>query len=289
MCRGQQSSLRPTTQPGDCPFATPSRTPWFLRTWSPAGDGSGTASETEPMHNATSGLACVRDPRILTAVFYGLLPIVGIPVFGWDWRSVLLLYWFENVTAGLLNVVSMIRTKRVQPEGEAPMTFNDSTKPASRSGLVLFFIAHYGIFTLVHGIFVLLICAGVFNFLGGSIVGKGLFGDLSLVNWRGILLIWFGGTVMQLIALLLTRADRLPLPANCSGSPTRESSSCTSPCSAASGSSRSSAGHPRRRSCSHCCTSCSTWPRSSSNEEKSMQLFRRMSACRVQLIRLICE
>ena len=90
------------------------------------------------------------------------------------------------------------------------MTFNDSTKPASRSGLVLFFIAHYGIFTLVHGIFVLLICAGVFNFLGGSIVGKGLFGDLSLVNWRGILLIWFGGTVVQLIALLLTRPDRLP-------------------------------------------------------------------------------
>lgn len=152
---------------------------------------------------------CV-TPRILTAVFYGLLPIVSILVFGWDWRSVLLLYWFENVTAGLLNVVSMIRTKRVQPEGEAPMTFNDSTKPASRSGLVLFFIAHYGIFTLVHGIFVLLICAGVFNFLGGSIVGKSLFGDLSLVNWRGILLIWFGGTVVQLIALLLTRPDRLP-------------------------------------------------------------------------------
>lgn len=152
---------------------------------------------------------CV-TPRILSALIYGLLPIVGILVFGWDWRSVLLLYWFENVTAGLLNVVSMIRTKRVQAEGEAPMTFNESTKPASRTGLVLFFIAHYGIFTLVHGVFVLMICAGAFGFLGGSIVGKGLFGDLTLVNWRGILLIWAMGSVMQLIASFLTPADRLP-------------------------------------------------------------------------------
>lgn len=77
----------------------------------------------------------------LDLALYVGLPLVGLFVWGWDWRPIVLLYWLENVTIGGLTFISLERRRR----GGAP---SGGMPP-------FFFLAHYGIFTFVHGVFVI--------------------------------------------------------------------------------------------------------------------------------------
>jgi len=94
------------------------------------------ASAPSPMRWA--GLA-------LDVVLYLALPLVGLLAWGWDWRPVVLLYWLENVTIGGTVFIALVRRAR-GPEGQGGF-------PA------MFFLMHYGIFTLVHGLFVIVLIA----------------------------------------------------------------------------------------------------------------------------------
>ncbi|QEO08860.1 DUF6498-containing protein [Protaetiibacter larvae] len=78
----------------------------------------------------------------LDVALYLVLPLVGLFVWGWDWRPIVLLYWLENVTIG---GVTFITLRRRAAAGE-PVGM-----PAS------FFVMHYGIFTFVHGVFVIVL------------------------------------------------------------------------------------------------------------------------------------
>ncbi len=77
----------------------------------------------------------------LDAALYLALPLLGLFVWGWDWRPIVLLYWLENVTIGGSVFISLVRRARGGEGVQAGL-------PAS------FFLLHYGIFTFVHGIFV---------------------------------------------------------------------------------------------------------------------------------------
>ena len=72
-----------------------------------------------------------------------LIPLVGVVAFGWDVLSVLAMYWLENCVVGLLNI------GRMAFAGGAP-----ASGPASKIALIPFFTIHYGIFWVVHGVFV---------------------------------------------------------------------------------------------------------------------------------------
>lgn len=151
--------------------------------------------------------------RIATFVGYVVVPVVGILFFGWDWRSLILLYWLENITVGLRNAISMARTERTADPG-ASGRFTVNGRPAesaSKPFLVLFFVFHYGLFTLVHGVFVMIIV-----FAGGF----GLFGEAESTGidavggeWLGlggILLVWGIASVVQIIADLFVPRASLP-------------------------------------------------------------------------------
>ena len=72
--------------------------------------------------------------------------------FGWKVFPLLLLFWFENLIIGAFNVVKMI------------LASPDSRKSwAAKLFLVPFFSVHYGIFTLVHGVFVIALFGGQFR------------------------------------------------------------------------------------------------------------------------------
>lgn len=125
-----------------------------------------------------------------------MLPIVGILFFGWDWRAVIVLYWQENVTLGLRNVIAMIRTDRLSDPGQRAVAVNNmpATSAAAKPMVIVFFVLHYGIFTLVHGVFVFLIVLGMFapfRGAGGGAGGPGGFGtfDSGSMGWGGILLV----------------------------------------------------------------------------------------------------
>src|SRR5262249_10851861 len=94
--------------------------------------------------------------------------------FGWSVFEVLFLYWFENVAIGVTHTIRLFISTKTNAVA-------DGRETAS------FFAMHYGIFTFVHGIFVI-------TFFG--IVGRGLWGlepafagaVLAMIGWQVIFL-----------------------------------------------------------------------------------------------------
>jgi len=71
-----------------------------------------------------------------------LIPFVGIFLFDWDVRYIVLLYWFENLIAGFYNILKMALLKADQAADNAGKFF-----------IIPFFCVHYGGFCAVHGLF----------------------------------------------------------------------------------------------------------------------------------------
>ena len=88
-----------------------------------------------------------------------LVPLAGVLFFGWSTFATLLLFWVENVIVGGFNVLRMLWA---QPDN--PLIW------VAKAGTIPFFIIHYGLFTTVHGVFVLISSD---NRPGGQ--GMGLF------------------------------------------------------------------------------------------------------------------
>lgn len=146
--------------------------------------------------------------RVLTLVAYTALPLVGVLWLGWDWREIVLLYWLENISLGAAMFVTLLRTARATPvaspapaatpEAPAETTTGDATEPdpttqhpAAGIMLAFFFSVHYGMFTLVHGIFVYALITGG--------LGPTTESDRPL-NLGGVLLVWAIGGAVQVVA-----------------------------------------------------------------------------------------
>jgi len=99
------------------------------------------------IYRATSSPLAI---ALLVAV--NLIPLVGAVFWGWNVYTLLILYWIENGIVGVFNVLKMALAQGpVDTRAGAP----EMVKTASRFTLIPFFILHYGIFWLVHGVFVL--------------------------------------------------------------------------------------------------------------------------------------
>jgi uncharacterized protein DUF6498 len=136
------------------------------------------------------------------------IPIVGVLFFGWSLITILVLYWVENGIVGFWNIPKIAlaqgalvprlpemplsaaraatlsdeqaaslqeawqRARELQAQGltaagSAPVLTRLSVVP--RAGLAIFFLVHYGIFWVVHGIFVFTL--PLFSEFGGSPFG----------------------------------------------------------------------------------------------------------------------
>jgi hypothetical protein len=148
--------------------------------------------------------------RLLSFVAYVALPLVGVLLLGWDWREVVLLYWFENISIGLAMVVTLWRTAHAPAATQTPTpdiaqatTPTPNTQnmegPVAGTFLAGFFAMHYGMFTLVHGVFVLLLVGGIMAPVESA----------SPINWWGVLVVWVIGTAVQLQAAIVGPLPRL--------------------------------------------------------------------------------
>jgi hypothetical protein len=88
-------------------------------------------------------------PAVLLLVSANLVPLVGALFFAWDVRTILIMYWLENGIVGALNIVRILAAR-----GSGGTL---KLGPKSRAGLAAFFTAHYGIFWVVHGAFVMVL------------------------------------------------------------------------------------------------------------------------------------
>lgn len=106
-----------------------------------------------------------------------LIPLLGALLWGWSVFDIVVLYWVENVIVGLINAVRMML---ISNKGDGGAAFLEKGFSAG------FFLVHYGIFTVVHGVF-------VFSLLGGGFPGNGQKAD------PGVLFDKLGWAVLALI------------------------------------------------------------------------------------------
>ncbi len=91
-------------------------------------------------------------PSVFVLIGANLVPLYGVLFLGWQVFPVILLFWIENVIIGGLNVLKMVFA--------AP---TNTIKWLGKVVLIPFFCVHYGMFTFIHGIFVLGLFGGAFR------------------------------------------------------------------------------------------------------------------------------
>jgi hypothetical protein len=89
---------------------------------------------------------------VIAIVLVNLVPIYGVLFMGWQVFPVMLLFWIENVIIGVSNVLKMLLASPGNVGQWVAKVF-----------MIPFFCVHYGIFTLVHGIFVLILFGGFYK------------------------------------------------------------------------------------------------------------------------------
>jgi hypothetical protein len=116
----------------------------------------------------------------IALVVANAIPLVGVAFFGWSLWTILVLYWVENGIVGFWTVPKILMARgsligdvgklasvgfgRLANGGSRALGLAASAMPAGevesaatgclRVPLTLFFLVHYGLFWLVHGLFV---------------------------------------------------------------------------------------------------------------------------------------
>jgi uncharacterized protein DUF6498 len=90
-----------------------------------------------------------------------LIPIYGVLVHDWAIFPLILLYWLENLWLGVLQMVRLILLPTLEGLSAGKML-------AGKLFLVPFFAVHYGMFCMIHGVFVFAIFRGDDGGFGSS-------------------------------------------------------------------------------------------------------------------------
>ena len=90
-------------------------------------------------------------------VITNLIPLGGVLFLGWDLLLVLALYWAENGVVGVINVLKILMAEGTGTPDSGTVRWTMNGRPMqtmTRLGTAGFFCLHYGIFWIVHGVFV---------------------------------------------------------------------------------------------------------------------------------------
>jgi hypothetical protein len=98
------------------------------------------------------GAAELERPSVIFLLLANLVPLYGVLFLRWEIFPLLVLFWLENVIVGVFNVFKMILASPAQP-----VTW------LAKVAAIPFFCIHYGLFTMVHGIFVFAVFGGIFT------------------------------------------------------------------------------------------------------------------------------
>lgn len=103
-----------------------------------------------------------------------LVPLAGVLFLGWSLWTILAIYWVENGIVGLWNIPKILLAEGTFLPGRLGVGYRtwaiNPMPPAGRAAMAVFFLVHYGLFWLVHGVFVLVLP----SFVGlGSLAATG--------------------------------------------------------------------------------------------------------------------
>ncbi len=108
---------------------------------------------------------------VLFIVVANSIPIIGVVISGWNPYTLLLIYWGESLIIGIFNLLKMFISGLID---NGKFSMSDFNKTA---GLCAFFIVHYGMFMLVHGIFIV-----IFMFLSLAKNAKSAGGSTAFLS-----------------------------------------------------------------------------------------------------------
>lgn len=103
---------------------------------------------------------------IWALIFANAIPIFGALFFSWDIGLILVVYWMENVIVGFYNVIKMWMAKPDFPI--AAVAKSKASMLPGKVFIICFFIFHFGMFCMVHGVFVYVMSQGVESGFGLS-------------------------------------------------------------------------------------------------------------------------
>jgi hypothetical protein len=114
-----------------------------------------------------------QKPSVVALLLANLAPVFGVLFLHWEVFPLMFLFWSENVIVGAFNVLKMLFAAPENPLAWAGKMF-----------LIPFFCVHYGMFTLVHGIFVVVLFGGGMH-PGAGFPGPGTFWRIMQENHLG--------------------------------------------------------------------------------------------------------
>jgi hypothetical protein len=94
-------------------------------------------------------LRALSHPIVLVGLLVDLMPIYGVLTWGWSAVPLVMLYWMENVVAGVMTIPRLIISGASY----------GAIGLLAGAGLSLFFTFHYGLFCAVHGTFLIVFAA----------------------------------------------------------------------------------------------------------------------------------
>ena len=115
-----------------------------------------TAPSPAPGSTATRGTAI-----FLIAVNF--IPLAGVMFWNWSLFQIVALYWLENLIIGVINLLKMLVSSpdaaafslaNTSASGRGPAPGGKIANHVSKVFLLPFFTVHYGMFCLVHGVFI---------------------------------------------------------------------------------------------------------------------------------------
>ena len=152
---------------------------------------------------------------VVALIVANAIPLFGVLFLGWNVWMILIVYWLENGVVGFFNVLKILRAEGPMAPS-AGWTMNGRPMSAvGRGAIAGFFLIHYGLFWLVHGLFVLtlpmfagvitefsqpsLFIPGEGQFVDGSYIGPALDPGTNLASG-----LQFGPILLAVIALALS-------------------------------------------------------------------------------------
>jgi hypothetical protein len=105
-------------------------------------------------------------PSVAVLILVNLIPLYGVLELNWSQGYILFIYWVETGIIGFLNVFRMMFAQKMDASGiringkKVNVKTKGDIRRAKRQ-LILFFIVHFGMFELVHGVFVI-VFSGLF-------------------------------------------------------------------------------------------------------------------------------
>ena len=146
------------------------------------------SSPNHPASKLGSDSNSLKGFTLLSIILMNMIPLAGVLFFSWDIANVVILYWLENLVLGFWNIPRIL------------LAGKDGKNPDSLGAKVFsccFFSVHYGIFCLVHGVFIV-------GILGISSIGSP--GLSSIISNPDVLV---RGVIYGAIAIFITTGTNL--------------------------------------------------------------------------------